>query len=166
MAAKSSPKKRLSLILGFVKERPLGNKNNASTNSTHPGEDSVQWSKGRRRKLARALTRPLERAFSKAGLDIDNDAHWKQLLIWFAWAHFGARGPGAPKKWTPRRLRRLLSDVDEIRGKLPNLTELEYCKRLIKDNDLYKPYQEKSSTLRRALQNAKALDKQAKALSI
>ena len=118
------------------------------------------------RQIARTLSRPLEKAFAEAGLDINNEAHWEQLLLWLAWALYGGKGPGAPMKWTPKRLRRLLDDVNELRAVEPRMGEGRCCELLVKGKGGQGRYKGKNAgTLRRILQQAKALNRDAQLLA-
>jgi hypothetical protein len=113
------------------------------------------------RKIARKLARPLDLAFKNAKLDSGNKEHWPLLTIQLAWAVYGTRGPGAPKSWTKKRLRRLLADVRNIKIDDPRLSELECCKLLVKEGK----YKETATTLRRVLQTAKKRDKESRLLA-
>jgi hypothetical protein len=160
MARRPTAKKRLEKLFELLK---------ILQQRTHKKSVAFRRRKRRRvgRKLVRALARPVKIAFEKAGLDVDNDKHWRQLLLWFAWAHYGKKGPGHPKKWTLKKLRRLLNDVDEMRAKNPGLKESTCCERLSKGdggNGRYKDM--KDETIRRVLQRAKALENEAQMLTI
>jgi hypothetical protein len=119
--------------------------------------DTENWSEAqrtkRRRQLARKMIKPLSRAFEDAGLDLDNSKHWEQMLFVLIAAVYAGRGPGKPKRWSNKRLRRLRSEVEEISAKDPKLTELNCCEKLVKD----KTYDKKPKTLLRKLQDAKNL---------
>lgn len=111
---------------------------------------------------ARLLYKPLKRAFADAGLNMRVDGDWKTLSIRLAAVMYGGRGPGQPKRWTKKRLRKLVEQIDKIKleyGKL-KLSELECCRRLINKSagGLYNGVG-KSTTLRRRLQQAKRLKK-------
>jgi hypothetical protein len=117
-------------------------------------------------KIAMTLLRPLQKAFAEAGLDINNTTHWEQLLLWLAWALYGGKGPGAPPKRTPKELRRLLDAVNELRAAKPGMAEDYYCELLVKGKGGQGRYKGKNAnTLRRTLQQAKALDRQAQLLA-
>jgi hypothetical protein len=95
------------------------------------------------RKTALKLARPSDLAFKKAKLDSGNKEHWIQLTFQLAWTVFGTRGPGAPKSWTKKRLRRLLADVRNIKIDDPRLSELKRCTQLVKEGK----YKETATTL-------------------
>jgi hypothetical protein len=113
------------------------------------------------RKTALKLARPLDLAFKKAKLDSGNKEHWIQLTFQLAWTVFGTRGPGAPKSWTKKRLRRLLADVRNIKIDDPRLSELKCCTQLVKEGK----YKETATTLRRVLQTAKKREEESRLLA-
>jgi hypothetical protein len=118
------------------------------------------------RKIERELKRSLERAFEKAKLNIENAGDRDQLLVWLAWAVYGGKSPGAPRKWSPKKLRRLLHDVQALRASKPCLAETACCDLLSKGRAAEGRYKDfKSRTLRRLLQTAKRLNQQAKVLA-
>jgi hypothetical protein len=99
-------------------------------------------------------------------LNPNNEDDRKQLLVWLAWAVFGGRGPGAPPKWSAEELQQLLQDVNAMRAADPKLTESRCCDLLSKGKAAEGRYNgKKSSTLRRVLQKAKALERTAEAVS-
>lgn len=102
-------------------------------------------------------------AFKKARLDIGNDVHRMAVLVVLASVVYGRRDPGQPKKWSGKKLRRLRSDVDAIKAKHPEESELDCCKRLEKESGKSR-YDLKPTTLLRLLQRAKRLDKDAQLL--
>lgn len=113
-----------------------------------------------RKKISRTLAKPLEMAFRKAGLDAGKRDDRDRLLVWLAWGIYGGKSPGAPKKWTPKRLRQLLDDVNMLKAKR-DLNDGDCCKQLSKGLAANGRYKEmNSSTLRRVLQQAKALSAQ------
>jgi hypothetical protein len=106
--------------------------------------------------------RPVRTAFKKARLDIRNDYHWKILLLTLARAVYSNKGPGKPKTWSNKKLRRLLKDVAEMKTKYPHDAELECCERLIEESpDHHYNDVDNAKTLRRVLQAAKRLHKDA-----
>jgi hypothetical protein len=111
-----------------------------------------------RRRLARKLERPIGKAFEKSGLNIENDQHWRKLVVLFCVAVYGARGPGQPKKWSKKKLRRLLHDIAVVKVQHPNETEQKWCELLIKIHKNKYHNVEKAKTLRRVLQTAKRLE--------
>jgi hypothetical protein len=158
--AKQTPRQRLKALRPFLDVSPK-----SEPVPARKSPPSLEDEK-KRRKIAKALLRPLETAFKKEGLDIDKKRHWDQLLIRLAWAVYGPRGPGAPRKWTPKRLRRLLGNVHALRTDNPALTETACCDLLSKGKGAEGRYKDiKSETLRRALQTAKRQDQTAKMLS-
>jgi hypothetical protein len=154
MAKQMSIKKRLEAIFEATKPAPDG---------TTGEEPLSEMDKAKQvQQLARKLEKPIRTAFKKAGLDFFNDAHWKKLLTVFAVAVYG-RSPGRRKSWSRRKLRKLRDDVAKIRAEHPGDRELECCKRLIRksENHRYNKVGE-ATTLRRVLQTAKKLDKDAR----
>ena len=119
-------------------------------------------------KLERALDRSLTKAYKQLKLDPNSDDDAKQLCVWLAWAVYGGKGPGAPLKWSPKKYRSLLADVNALRAKdrSRKLKETECCELLRKGKAGGGRYEGlKSSTLRRRLQTAKALQQEAEVLS-
>jgi hypothetical protein len=117
-------------------------------------------------KIVKTLERSVAKAFEKMKLDPNSDDDRGQLLVWLAWAVYGGQGPGAPPKWPPKELRRLLDDVNALREADSKLTETRCCELLSKGKAAERRYEgKKSSTLRRVLQKAKALERTAKVLS-
>jgi hypothetical protein len=81
-------------------------------------------------------------------------------------AVYGGRWPGAPRKWSPKNLRRLLDAVNEFRAEDPTMKETRCCELLSKGIGGQGRYKGKNAkTLRRVLQKAKALDRQAQLLA-
>jgi hypothetical protein len=116
-------------------------------------------------KLERVLDRSLTKAYKQLKLDPNSDDDAKQLCVWLAWAVYGGKGPGAPLKWTPKKYRMLLADVNALQTNT-KLKETECCELLRKGKAGGGRYEGlKSSTLRRCLQTAKALQQQAEVLS-
>jgi hypothetical protein len=154
MAKQLTPRKRLNALFPFL--------------SSLPKSEIPPTSKKRKlvRKIGRVLNRPLESAFEKAKLNIDKEEDRDQLLVWLAWAVYGGKSAGAPRKWRPKKLRRLLDDVQALRTDNPKLKEKGCCDLLSKGAVAEGRYKEfKSPTLRRVLQKAKALDREAKVLA-
>jgi hypothetical protein len=123
-----------------------------------PSPDAPQRRRKRTRKLARLLAKPLDKAFERSGLDADNDKHRTQLLVLLAFAVYGGRDRGQPKKWSRKRLRRLKKDLDQIKANNPSFSEAQCCEQLLKDRN--SRYTGKPSTLMRRLQDAKKLDQE------
>jgi hypothetical protein len=142
IAMRASPKKRFEAISAIM---PRPERTDAARGPDPANAMLV-------RKIACKLARPLELAFKKAKLDSGNEEHWTQLTVQLAWTIYGTRGPGAPKSWTKKRLRRLLADVRNIKIDYKRLSsELDCCRQLVKEGK----YRETATTLRRVLQTAK-----------
>jgi hypothetical protein len=61
---------------------------------------------------------PLALAFAAAKLHSNDPTHWRVLLEFFAWAHYGDRkGRGAPKKWDSVRLSQLRKDFSDVKSR-------------------------------------------------
>ncbi|MGP0092178.1 MAG: hypothetical protein ACLPKB_19810 [Xanthobacteraceae bacterium] len=124
----------------------------------------------RRRKLrdevAKKLMEPVQTAFEKAGLDLDNEEHRLQMLIWLSYAVYGRARGGAPRQWTPERHQHLLRSVNELRARDPKLKETECCDLLSKGRGGGGQYKgRKGETLRRVLQRVKDLQEDAEVLT-
>jgi hypothetical protein len=155
MAKQLTPRTRLKALFPFL-------------HSLGTAAEPVPSPKSERlaRRIERVLQRPLRRAFKEAKLNFDDHGHREQLLVWLAWAVYGGKSPGAPRKWGPKKLRRLLDDVQALRTSDPKLKETACCKLLSKGKGGDGRYQGiNSGTLRRVLQNAKRLDRKAKVLA-
>jgi hypothetical protein len=102
----------------------------------------------------------------EAELNVDDQADRDQLLVWLAWAVYGGKSAGAPRKWTPKKQRLLLTDVRALQTANRGLSETVCCDRLSEGKGADGRYKGiKSRTLRRVLQNAKRLDRKAKVLA-
>jgi hypothetical protein len=157
MAKQLTPRKRLNALFPFLHSL-------LTTAEPAPSPRSKRLA----RRIERVLKRPLERAFEKAKLNVDNQGDRDQLLVWLAWAVYGGKSAGAPRKWTPKKQQLLLTDVRALQARDPKLKlkETECCDLLSKGKAAegrYKGFE--SETLRRVLQNAKRLDRKAKALA-
>lgn len=106
-------------------------------------------------RLTRRLVNSAAIAFEKTGLDIDNGDDWKTLALFFSAAVFGGRGRGHPKKWSRKRLQRLLIDFSNIRAKHPGFSEERCCEELIRESGKQYNKVDNGKTLRRVLQTAK-----------
>ena len=151
MGKRTSPKKLLDEMFKITKPRPVGGDSQLALAALNG-----QWHQRRAkrtRKLARLLAKPLNTAFKRSGLDVDNEKHWKQLLVLLALAIYGGKGRGQPKQWSRKELRRLRNDVARIKADNPTFSEEECCKQLLKGRN--SRYAVKFSTLRRKLQDAK-----------
>jgi hypothetical protein len=156
MARKVSAKGRFEAIWDAVWE---GDKNSETQRSTPTkDEDSSEAAK----LLAQKFRKPMRMAFKKARLDIENDDHRVLVLSTLASAVYGRRGPGQPKRWTKRKLRRFQKRISEIQAEYPNDKEEACCKRLLRKtkNHRYNKV-DNAKTLRRVLQTAKRLDRDA-----
>src|ERR1700680_4208190 len=100
MAKQLTPRKRLNALFPFLHSL-------LTTAEPAPSAKNERLA----RQIERVLKRPLESAFEKAKLNIDNQGDRDQLLVWLAWAVYGGKSPGAPRKWRPKKLRRLPEDV-------------------------------------------------------
>jgi hypothetical protein len=155
VAKQLTPRKRLNALFPFLHSL-------LTTAEPAPSPKSERLA----RQIERVLKRPLESAFEKAKLNIDNQGDRDQLLVWLAWAVYGGKSPGAPRKWTPKKQRLLLTDVRALQARDPGLTETACCDLLSKGKAADGRYKDvKSRTLRRVLQNAKRLDRKAKVLA-
>ena len=155
MSKQLTPRQRLKALFPFL--HSLGT---AAEPVSSPNSERLA------RQIERVLRRPLRRASKKAKLNIDNEGDRDQLLVWLAWAVYGGKSPGAPRKWRPKKLRRLLEDVQALRTDNPTLKETACCEMLSQGRGGDGHYKgQKSRTLRRILQKAKALDRTAKVLA-
>src|SRR5664280_210116 len=142
MGKPATPKQRVSQALKFLKafnrynERKarrskLSNKNGPSDHDADiPPNVTVE-------KILQQLEKPLSSLFKKADLDIENEDHWEQLLIFIAWAIY-CKPPGRELEWDKPRLRQLLTDVNDLRAGATRRTELACCKILAKDEKYIK----------------------------
>ena len=97
----------------------------------------------------------IKRAFDEFGLDRLNPFHWRELIGFFAEAHFkrGKAGRRAGlKKWDRLRLLQLAGDYTQIEREHPDWTQTELCKEIKRQFD----YTEASATLRGYLPEALA----------
>lgn len=142
-----SVKKRIDVLLRALKV----------LKSRVPGDGVWQRRKKTKtaKRLAGRLVRASDIAFEKAGLDVDKNEDWKILAVFLSAAAFGARGPGHPKKWTKKKLRRLLADFGNIHAKHPDFSEERCCKELIQESGGQYNKVDNAKTLRRVLQTAK-----------
>ena len=102
-------------------------------------------------------------AFDTFGLDPKNPFHWRNLLIYFADAHFRDRGePGRPRGWTDETLCQLLFDFAALKQAHQNKRDTEIC--LLLKNDKQKEFGGRyneidAKTIRRMLQDARKPDR-------
>jgi hypothetical protein len=78
------------------------------------------------------------RAFEAAGLDPRNPLNWRQLLGYFAEAHFGKKTT-KPVKWDQYELMVVLKDYLEVKRNHQKLKDSEICNLLMRK----KPYSDK-----------------------
>jgi hypothetical protein len=158
MGKNLSPKKKLELLGPFwhgIRTSPK------RTSSGKSNEKKARYIA----EIVEVLDRAEDTAFKTMKLDPNNENDRKQLLVWLAWSVFGGRGPGAPPKWSAEELQQLLQDVNAMRAADPKLTESRCCELLSKGKAANGRYEgKKSSTLRRVLQKAKALERTAEAV--
>jgi hypothetical protein len=115
--------------------------------------------------LEKRFDEALTKAYEKLNLDPNSERDSTLLLVGLAYAVFGGK-VGAPLKRSPKKYLRLLTDVNALRAENPKLKETECCELLSKGKVAGGRYEGiKSSTLRRLLQEAKALEREAKALA-
>jgi hypothetical protein len=155
MAKQLTPKKRLNALFPFLHSLLT-----TAKPATSPKSERLAH------RVERVLRRPLRKAFKEAELNVDDQADRDQLLVWLAWAVYGGKSAGAPRKWTPKKQRLLLTDVRALQTANRGLSETVCCDRLSEGKGADGRYKGiKSRTLRRVLQNAKRLDRKAKVLA-
>ena len=99
---------------------------------------------------------PIAAAFEAANLDSKNPLHWRQLITYFAWAHFGPkRGRGRPATWNSERYGQRLEDVDRIKSKNERLSDSAACQNLKKGEFKEKYEGQSAERLRKALREAR-----------
>jgi hypothetical protein len=157
MSKQLTPRKRLKALFPFLRSLRT-----AGESSPSPKSERLAC------QIERVLRRPLRRASKKAKPNLDDQRDRDQLLVWLAWAVYGGKSAGAPRKWTPKKQQLLLTDVRALQARDPKLKlkETECCDLLSKGKAAegrYKGFE--SDTLRRVLQNAKRLDRKARALA-
>jgi hypothetical protein len=156
MGKAPTPKQRIALILKKLKARNSREGANARQGqSASKADTSDHLTDKKIREVGRILRKPLRTLFDKAGADIKNDDEWRELLIFIAWAIY-SKDPGREKKWTKKKLLRLLADDTKVKSNNTNLTEGARCVVLTMERylDVTAP------TLRRRLQQAKKLASQ------
>jgi hypothetical protein len=73
----------------------------------------------------------LARAFAAAKLNPNDPIHWRALLEFFAWAHFGnRRRRGAPTRWDSIRYSQLLQDFNDVRSRNTHLSDEDVFRNL------------------------------------
>jgi hypothetical protein len=168
MAKASTARLRLEAIALFYKYlRSRSDEGVPAKQSTEKrGRDIADLEERYIANLEKRFDQALTKAYEKLNLDPNSDRDSTPLLVALAYAVFGGRGPGAPLKWSPKKYLRLLTYVNALRAENPKLKETECCELLRKGKVAGGRYEAiKSSTLRRRLQMAKALEREAKALS-
>jgi len=162
MAKKTSIKKRLEIVFEIMKSS-INEKFDARSPKTSGTERSPEIDRSKAtRQFVRRIARPIDKAFTKAGLDIKKQKDWKTLVILFCVAIYGGRDAGQPKRWSKKKLRKLRGDISNIKAEYPGDSELDCCKRLLRgrNNGRYNKV-ESATTLRRVLQTAKRLESNA-----
>jgi hypothetical protein len=77
----------------------------------------------------------LARAFATAKLNSNDPTHWRALLHFFAWAHYGdQRRRGAPTKWDSVRYSQLIKDFNDVKSRNRNLSDEDVFRILTKRN--------------------------------
>ena len=84
--------------------------------------------------LEQIFRKPTRMAFKKAKLDIGNDGHRMWVLSSLAFAVYGGRGPGQPKRWTKRKLRRLRKRISEDPSDTRTTKKKRVAQRLLRKN--------------------------------
>jgi hypothetical protein len=121
MAKTDSVNKRLRLLLAGIR-------NLESKAQARPQQLDDAGRNALIERLASAIAPLMDDAFAEAGLDPNNDFHREQLLMMYVVADRGRRRyPGAPMKWTPKALERLLKAVLQLRTQDPTLSETRAC---------------------------------------
>ncbi len=68
----------------------------------------------------------LARVFAAAKLNSSDPTHWRALLEFFAWAHYGdRRRRGRPIEWDSARLSQLREDYRDLKSSRPGLLDDE-----------------------------------------
>jgi hypothetical protein len=156
MARKISAKRRFEAIWEAAWEADK----NSETQQSAPTEDEDTLEAAK--VLAQKLRKPIRMAFKKARLDFGNDGHRVFVLATLALAVYAGRGPGQPKRWTKRKLRRFRKRISEIQAEYPNDKEEACCERLLSKSKKHRYNKvHNAKTLRRVLQTAKRLDQDA-----
>jgi hypothetical protein len=161
LAKQKSVQKKLREFGRQMKARQAAKATDQSP-SSKPDRSSLE------KRLAPKIARAANRACKTLGVALESDRDWKLLMLILLLAVFGGPGPGQPKRWSKKKLRRLRHAVDEIRKeKDPEPTEKECCEILIKGKADHGRYDDlKATTLVRVLQNAKNLDEDNQLLTV
>ena len=73
----------------------------------------------------------LARVFAAAKLNPNDPTHWRVLLEFFVWAHYGDRRKrGRPKEWDSARLSQLREDYRDVKSRNPFLSD-DYVFRIL-----------------------------------
>jgi hypothetical protein len=156
-----TPRKRLEALFPFLQaiRAPSARLANPAPSNPEKVKHIAQ--------IENLLDQSLKKAFKKAKLNIKSEDDRGQLLVWLAWAVYGGKSPGAPRKWTPEKLQRLLADVQSMRNANPKISDAPCCELLSKGKGAEGRYRgQNKDTLRRVLHNAKVLDRKARELSL
>jgi hypothetical protein len=149
MSRKDGASKRLAKTIEGVKlAKKLSSLAEASSGkaSSHDFDADIDFDDDdNHAKLARAAlqidsgewwTQPLREAFEAFNFDQRNPFHWRNLLIYFADAHFGEpRRAGKPQSWTDEKLCQLLIDFAQQKRATPDKNDSEICRSLKRDKD-------------------------------
>jgi hypothetical protein len=159
MPERASASQLLSI---FIKHEKL-HKNSARLPGW-PGllsQPRIDWNLPVQRAIAahQALTlvqsdRPLKKAFEAFGLDPRNPFEWPKLLGYFAAAHYGSKGRGAPTKWTEERMCRFLTDVLRTCTRHPKGSRKDIWKWMKKDKSFTGQYDIPYETWRKQYRQA------------
>jgi hypothetical protein len=146
MLKKPSLRKRIDIIFRALKAK---HSRSSVNDLSGPKKDRAI------KKLNKLLAKSSAVAFEKAGLDVDKDEHWRLLTLLFCAAVYGGPGRGHPKKWSTKKLRRLLADIGDVKAEHSTFSEEKSCGELIRKNGKQYNKVTNARTLRRLLQVAK-----------
>lgn len=168
---KDDPKSRLERLAQTVKSEPITSDLYELFGLGEPQLSKFDWENKAIRTAAAldalaldlksATDGPLKIAFEKFNLSPENPYHWRELLTFFAFAHFGPKSNqgGPPKTWTAERLCQLLYDIAVKRQKKPSKFNAPIFRLLIADRSLKSRYSEETTdSLKDAYRNAKDPD--------
>jgi hypothetical protein len=106
-------------------------------------------------KIAELISHAVISAAEDLGLDARDPKERFLLLCMLAWGLYGGRSRGRAKEWTDEKYLQLLTDVNEIQSKRPELIERAVCDLLIKGKWKHDRHAKTTRTLLRQLQEAK-----------